>query len=98
MLCDRKDFCGGQHAPTDAAFEHIKDGIRNLAQINSPLSSLGFRCWKQGLNQRPLRRRQIARIGEARSSHHHTSRILRQVLRNASAGAHWNAGLQAASK
>jgi hypothetical protein len=23
-----------QHAPTDAAFEHIKDGIRNLAQIN----------------------------------------------------------------
>ena len=53
-----------QHAPTDAAFEHIKDGIRNLAQINSPLSSFGFRCWKQRLNQRPLRRRQIARIGK----------------------------------
>ena len=53
-----------QHAPTDAAFEHIKDGIRNLAQINSPLSSFGFRCWKQPLNQRPLRRRQIARIGK----------------------------------
>ena len=53
-----------QHAPTDAAFEHIKDGIRNLAQINSPLSSFWFRCWKQRLNQRPLRRRQIARIGK----------------------------------
>ena len=53
-----------QHAPTDAAFEHIKDGIRNLAQINSPLSSFGFRCWKKRLNQRPLRRRQIARIGK----------------------------------
>src|SRR5271169_3980430 len=53
-----------QHAPTDAAFEHIKDGIRNLAQINSPLSSFGFRCWNQRLNQRPLRRRQIARIGK----------------------------------
>ena len=53
-----------QHAPTDAAFEHIKDGIRNLAQINSPLSSFEFRCWKQRLNQRPLRRRQIARIGK----------------------------------
>ena len=53
-----------QHAPTDAAFQHIKDGIRNLAQINSPLSSFGFRCWKQRLNQRPLRRRQIARIGK----------------------------------
>ena len=53
-----------QHAPTDAAFEHIKDGIRKLAQINSPLSSFGFRCWKQRFNQRPLRRRQIARIGK----------------------------------
>jgi hypothetical protein len=53
-----------QHAPTDAAFEHIKDGIRNLAQINSPLSSFGFRCWKERLNQRPLRCRQIARIGK----------------------------------
>ena len=53
-----------QHAPTDAAFEHIKDGICNLAQINSPLSSFGFRCWKQRLNQRPLRHRQIARIGK----------------------------------
>ena len=53
-----------QHAPTDAAFEHIKDGIRNLAQINFALSSFGFRCWKQRLNQRPLRRRQIARIGK----------------------------------
>jgi hypothetical protein len=77
-----------QHAPTDAAFEHIKDGIRNLAQINSPLSSFGFRCWKQRLNQRPLRRRQIARTPsdrsdrEAYSSHHHTSCILRQVLRS----------------
>jgi hypothetical protein len=53
-----------QHAPTDATFEHIKDGIRNLALINSPLSSFGSRCWKQRFNQRPLRRRQIARIGK----------------------------------
>jgi hypothetical protein len=37
-----------QHAPSDAAFEHIKDGIRNFAQINSPLSSFGFGAGSSG--------------------------------------------------
>src|SRR5208283_1446472 len=68
-------------APTDAAFEHIKDGIRNLAQINSPLSSFGFRCWEAPAQSAPTAPPSDRSDREAHSSHHHTSCILRQVLR-----------------
>jgi len=52
-----------QHAPGDATLEHIKNRVRNGPQIDLPLSSTCFRRRKQRFNQRPLRRRQIARIG-----------------------------------
>jgi Shikimate 5'-dehydrogenase C-terminal domain len=67
-----------QHAPGDATLEHIKNRVRNGPQIDLPLSSTCFRRRKQRFNQRPLRRRQIARIGN-----HPTTIppcILRQVL------------------
>jgi hypothetical protein len=69
-----------QHAPTDAAFEHIKDGIRNLAQINSPLSFLWVSVLEAAAQSAPTAPPSDRSDREAHSSHHHTSCILRQVL------------------
>jgi len=52
----------GQHAPLDAAHDHIQDSIDDLAHLQAAQSSSGFGRWDQRLENTPLG---VAQVGRA---------------------------------